>query len=110
MRPDARWRAHERWDATRSNDVSMSYIVRIKTRAFSTRPYTWEIYREGKQGGLKGPPVAKSLELFHSQKAARSAGLAALSSLVEEREKESLMSLAESPQVQFNASEQDDGE
>ena len=64
----------------------MSYIVRIKTHAFSTRPYSWEIYWEGKEGWPKGAPLAKSRGFFPSQKAARSAGNTALFKFVEERE------------------------
>jgi hypothetical protein len=64
----------------------MSYIVRIKTHAFSTRPYSWEIYRKGEGGFPKGVPLAKSRGFFCSQKAARSAGNAALFKFVENRE------------------------
>ena len=64
----------------------MSYIVRIKTHAFSKRPYSWEIYRKSEEGFPKGAPLAKSQGFFSSQKAARSAGNAALFKFVENRE------------------------
>ena len=66
--------------------LSMSYIVRIKTHAFSTPPYSWEIYRKSEEGFPKGAPLAKSQGFFRSQAAARAAGNAALFKFVENRE------------------------